>query len=117
MEHYLGENLRKLRKLHERKQADIALHLGISTRQYRKMENNDIPVRSKYLIRLAQCYNVSIDQVIDFNVNRLLKKSLGSINRDNVNDIARNDEYRNRIQAKNHVIKDQQEFIHISKRK
>ena len=99
MENYLGENLRKLRKLHEKKQADIAKLIGLSSRQYRKMENNHIPVRAKYLMRLAQCYNISIDQVIDFNLNRLLKKSSNSINRDNVNDIERNDDYRNRIQA------------------
>jgi transcriptional regulator with XRE-family HTH domain len=71
----LGDNLRKIRKLYERKQTDVAAYIGISTRQYRKMENDEIAIKDKYLLKLADCYSITIDTLREFSALRLMSKS------------------------------------------
>jgi transcriptional regulator with XRE-family HTH domain len=71
-DNYLGDNLRKIRKLYERKQTDIASCIGISVRQYRKMENDEIPVQDKYLLKLADCYSIAIQTLREFNATHVL---------------------------------------------
>ena len=74
---YLGSNLRRIRKLLERKQEDISACVGISTRQYRKMENDEVPIKQKYLIKLADCYGISVDDILDFSASNLTTISKG----------------------------------------
>ena len=82
-DNYLGDNLRKIRKLYERKQTDIASCIGISARQYRKMENDEIPVRDKYLLKLADCYSITIQTLREFNATHVLGLSENADNQVN----------------------------------
>lgn len=125
-EKLLGENLRKIRKLYERKQSDIASCIGLSIRQYRKMENDEIVIKDKYLIKLAKCYDISIETIRDFNVQQFLGyysspesskhnhipilPPLGE-NESNYRIKEMREMYTQLIRTKDNIISSQQEFI------
>lgn len=122
--YFLGENLRKIRKLHERKQTDIANCIGISTRQYRKMENDEVPIKAQYLKKLAECYGLPTAIIIGFDESRLLNKMNLNSEKPNLDhdtkekdSDAMHEFYEKIIHAKDTVIQSQRELIDVLKNK
>lgn len=60
----IAKKLRRLRLLADKKQSEIADILGISQQEYSKFER-DKPPKIKYLKRLSEFYQVSVDEIID----------------------------------------------------
>ena len=117
-DNYLGENLRKIRKLYERKQTDVAAYIGLSTRQYSKMENDEIPIKDKYLLKLADCYGITIAILREFNPTQVLQKSVRSPAQDatelhalTYEEQRTSSHYEELLAAKENIIKSQGEFI------
>lgn len=112
---YIGNSLRKLRKLYERKQDDIAGSLGISVRQYRKFENNQTPVKGKYIDKLASIYEIDPNEIVSFDESILKKRPENEFEELEVNNIFDYDKFRgfyeDVINAKNKLIKSQHEMI------
>lgn len=126
-DNYLGENLRRIRKLYERKQIDIAACIGISVRQYRKMENDEVPIKDRYLLSLATCYSITIDTLREFSASTLTARNKSTDNQlitphpHNAQtngtqlypppDTATEAYYKELLAAKEEVIRSQREFI------
>ena len=60
----LGQNLKQLREQNGLLQKQVASELGIGVSHYSKMENNQRDVSVEVLVRLAQLYGLSIDQIV-----------------------------------------------------
>lgn len=60
-------NLKKLRKLKNLKQAEIGKILGIEQSTYAKYERGEIPLNEEYAKKLANYYNVSVSYLLDDN--------------------------------------------------
>lgn len=112
--YFLGPNLRKIRKLHERKQLDIATSIGLSVRQYRKMENDEVPIKELYLNKLAQCYGVDTTYIKSFYPNNFLENTRQVSERDPQE---KYEFYEKIIHAKDVVIQSQRELIELLKSK
>ena len=58
-------NLKKLRKLHNLNQSDVAKIVGIEQSTYAKYERGEIPLNEIYARLLADYYNVSLSYLFD----------------------------------------------------
>lgn len=79
MDLFIGDNLRKLRRWHDKKQTEVAKCIGLSVRQYRKMENNQIQTKIKYINQLSNLYKIDIDSIIklpNFNELRSISRNI-----------------------------------------
>lgn len=62
------DRLKNLRKSRGLSQLELANYLGLKTRTYVSYENNEREPDSQVLIRIAQFFDVSIDYLLNFNV-------------------------------------------------
>lgn len=83
MDLFIGDNLRKLRRWHDKKQTEVAKCIGLSVRQYRKMENNQIQTKIKYLNPLSNLYKIDIDAIIKLPQLNALSSISENIKKDN----------------------------------
>ena len=58
-------NLRDLREDRDFKQSDIAALLGVAPNTYSQYENGVIALTDEVLLKLADCFNVSVDYLLD----------------------------------------------------
>ena len=63
----LSNNIKRLREDKELRQKEVANALDIGYSNYNKIENGNREISVKELQRLAQFYNISIDQVINLD--------------------------------------------------
>ena len=63
-------NLKKLRKLHNLNQSDVAKIVGIEQSTYAKYERGEIPLNEIYAKLLADYYNVSLSYLFDDSKKR-----------------------------------------------
>ena len=61
----LGEKLKALRKSFGKTQTDIAQYLGTAQSVYARYENNKLELPYSFLIKLADYYRVSLDDLFD----------------------------------------------------
>ncbi len=61
---YFKERLKQLREEHKFTQQDLAEHLHISIRQYRRYEKGDYEPNLETLIKLADYFSVSLDYLV-----------------------------------------------------
>jgi transcriptional regulator with XRE-family HTH domain len=62
----IGENLRKLRTVKTNfSQREVAEQLGVDRNTYAKWENNETDVKSEYLPKLAETFNVQIGDLFE----------------------------------------------------
>ncbi len=57
-------NIKFLRKKHEIKQKDMAKFLDVSEANYSKYENSDVDIGIEKLLKLADFFGVTLDQLI-----------------------------------------------------
>ena len=57
-------NIRSLREDHDFRQYDLAKFLHVSQNTYSQYENGVIELTAERLVKLADCYNVSIDYLL-----------------------------------------------------
>jgi hypothetical protein len=94
------------------------------------MENDEVAVRDKYLLKLADCYSITIDTLREFNANRLLIKPkdkqhitisshLAKVLNTQNKEQHTQEYYEELLAAKENIIQSQREFITFltSKRK
>lgn len=70
----LADNIKKLREDKELRQKEVANALDIGYSNYNKIENGNREISVKELQRLAEFYNITVDQVINLNDNNLPKE-------------------------------------------
>ena len=70
----LADNIKKLREDKELRQKEVANALDIGYSNYNKIENGNREISVKELQRLAEFYNISVDQVINLNDDNLPKE-------------------------------------------
>ena len=58
------EILKELREDHDKKQIEIAMHLGITTQQYSLYETGKREFKLKHIKQLCKFYNVSADYIL-----------------------------------------------------
>lgn len=58
------QRLRDMREDSDKKQADIAAVLGITTQQYQLYESGKREIKAHHLATLAKFYNVSVDYLL-----------------------------------------------------
>ena len=63
----LADNIKKLREDKELRQKEVANALDIGYSNYNKIENGNREISVKELQRLAEFYNITVDQVISLN--------------------------------------------------
>jgi len=63
----LADNIKKLREDKELRQKEVANALDIGYSNYNKIENGNREISVKELQRLADFYNITVDQVINLN--------------------------------------------------
>ncbi|MCM4173547.1 XRE family transcriptional regulator [Arenibacter sp. TNZ] len=63
----LADNIKKLREDKELRQKEVANALDIGYSNYNKIENGNREISVKELQRLAEFYNIKVDQVINLN--------------------------------------------------
>lgn len=63
----LADNIKKLREDKELRQKEVANALNIGYSNYNKIENGNREISVKELQRLAEFYNIMVDQVINLN--------------------------------------------------
>ena len=69
----IGENLRKLRVSKTNfSQREIAELLGVDRNTYSKWENNETDVKSEYLPKLAETFQVDIGELIQKSSEKLV---------------------------------------------
>lgn len=61
---YFYQRMRDLREDHDKKQADIAVVLNITSQQYQLYESGKREMPLHHIITLAKYYNVSIDYLV-----------------------------------------------------
>lgn len=61
----LKEKLKELRLEHERTQKDVAQGLGIIVQTYQKYESGQRNPKLKTLMKIAEYYNISINELIE----------------------------------------------------
>lgn len=59
------KNLRTIREDNDLRQSDIAKILNISQNTYSQYETGVISLTAEVLIKLADCYGVSVDYLLD----------------------------------------------------
>ena len=72
----LSKNLRTLRKAHHLTQTHLSEILNISRQAYSNYENNKRTPDLDSLIHLSQLYQVSLDQLVNFNIFSKIKKGI-----------------------------------------
>lgn len=73
---YLYKRLKDLREDNDKKQAEIAYALNITTQQYQLYESGKREIPVHHLITLAKFYNISIDYILGLtNICEPLNKS------------------------------------------
>lgn len=70
----LADNIKKLREDKELRQKEVANALDIGYSNYNKIENGNREISVKELQRLAEFYNITVDQVINFDDDLLPKE-------------------------------------------
>lgn len=70
----LADNIKKLREDKELRQKEVANALDIGYSNYNKIENGNREISVKELQRLAEFYNITVDQVINLNDDNLPKE-------------------------------------------
>ncbi len=70
------QRLRDMREDSDKKQADIAAVLGITTQQYQLYESGKREIKAHHLTTLAKFYNVSVDYLLGLidTPEKLIKK-------------------------------------------
>lgn len=63
-------NIRKRRVLKGITQKEMSKAINISTEFYKAIENNKCYVKLVYLIRIADYFNVSVDQLIEERIKK-----------------------------------------------
>ena len=61
---YYYQRLRDIREDSDKKQAEIAAVLGITTQQYQLYESGKREIKAHHLISLAKYYNISVDYLL-----------------------------------------------------
>ena len=61
---YLYQRIRDMREDNDKKQAELACILGITTQQYQLYESGKREIPVHHLIKLARFYNVSTDYLL-----------------------------------------------------
>lgn len=70
----LADNIKKLREDKGLRQKEVANALDIGYSNYNKIENGNREISVKELQRLAEFYNITVDQVINLDDNNLPKE-------------------------------------------
>jgi len=61
----LGKRCRKLRQERGLSQLDIVRYFDFSLSHYQKVERGDLDPRTSTLVRLAECFDVSLSELLD----------------------------------------------------
>ena len=69
------ENIRNLREDRDLRQSDVAKALNVSQSTYAKYEKGQISITAEVLIALSKYYLVSVDDILNTNINTLSKAS------------------------------------------
>lgn len=75
MNEKMGERLLKLRMEHGLSQEDLASALGVSRQAVSKWERGEASLDTDNLIKLAEFYHISIDELLDHKVEKEEKKA------------------------------------------
>jgi transcriptional regulator with XRE-family HTH domain len=67
----LGDNIKRLRKAKEMTQENLAKLLNISSAAVSKWESNDSYPDITMIIPLAQIFEISIDELMDYNKTKV----------------------------------------------
>lgn len=74
---FISENLKRLRNLHQLTTTEVGKVLGLSRQGYVNFENSQREIRICYLLKLANFYDVSLDELVgnphDLKSTRQLK--------------------------------------------
>ncbi len=62
---YLYQRLKNMREDKDKKQAEIAAVLGITSQQYQLYESGKREIPVHHLITLARYYNISVDYLLE----------------------------------------------------
>jgi transcriptional regulator with XRE-family HTH domain len=62
----IGDNIKKIRKDKGLQQKQVALEIGVDQSNYNKIEKGSREVTVKELQKMAELFNVSIDQIVNF---------------------------------------------------
>ncbi|MBO6516622.1 MAG: helix-turn-helix transcriptional regulator [Bacteroidia bacterium] len=116
--HLLGMHIRKIRKVHEKKQFEIANALGVSTRYYRKIENEEVAVTLNHLKRLAEFYQIPVETIIHFDEKSfLLQAGIRAMDKSSTGDPdyvkTLKDTYEKLLNSKDDIIRRQNEYIQL----
>ena len=65
----LAENIKKIREDKELMQKDVAIHIGVDKSTYSKIEKGLREVTVPELQKMAQLFNITIDQLVNFDGN------------------------------------------------
>jgi len=63
----IADNIRKLREQKELLQKDVAAYLGVDKTIYSKIEKGNREITVKELQKLAQLFNLTADQIINYD--------------------------------------------------
>lgn len=75
MENKIGENICKLRKMHNLTQQQLSDIIGVSIAAVSKWETGASYPDIALLPKLASIFHVSIDYIFDFNINQTGKRA------------------------------------------
>lgn len=80
-----GNRLKELRKAKGFTQKEIAQMLDLKERTYKSYENNERETDSQVLVKIANLFDVSIDYLLDFDVNAVQKETFLDLSNKEVN--------------------------------
>ncbi|MET3047416.1 MULTISPECIES: helix-turn-helix domain-containing protein [Flavobacterium] len=72
----VAENLRKIREQRGLQQKQVALEIGIGTTNYNRVENGQREASIEVLDKLANYYNITIDEIVHYDDKKLPPKEI-----------------------------------------
>lgn len=82
---YLGHELKKIRLMHGYTQHYVAQKIQVSRKWYGMIENGETVLKEKHLVKIAELYNITLEELKKFN-----KGSLFSLNKISNNNTSNN---------------------------
>ncbi len=71
---YFYKRIRDLREDNDKTQVDIAVYLGITQQQYQLYESGKREIPLRFIIKLADLYNVTLDYITGrSDIKRIIK--------------------------------------------
>ena len=82
MNSIISKNISRFRNLKKLTQAEVALQLGIEPNTYSYWESNKCDIKSKYIPKLAEIFEVEIADLFTDNKNETINLKLVNKNKD-----------------------------------